>query len=213
MTGHFITFEGGEGSGKTTQSWALAERLEAEGQSVVLTREPGGAPGAEEIRRMLVEGDPDRWSAEAETLLFFAARDNHLNKIIRPALSSGKWVVCDRFTDSTYAYQGAQKRNLEGFIKSLEDKIVGDTRPELTFILDLHPATGLDRTQARPDSRHEDRFERKGAAFHKALRQAFLAIAARDKNRCHILDAAKSAGALEREIWQIVADRFQLNQR
>jgi len=209
VTGHFITFEGGEGTGKTTQTWALAERLEAEGGSVVLTREPGGAPGAEDIRRMLVEGDPDRWSVEAEILLFFAARDNHLNKIIRPALTSGKWVICDRFTDSTYAYQGAQGRNPEGFIKSLEDKIVRDTRPELTFILDLDPEAGLGRTRARTDTGHEDRYERKGAAFHNALRQAFLAIAAQDTNRCHVLDAAKSTGVLEREIWQIVADRFQ----
>lgn len=209
MSGIFITFEGGEGSGKSTQCQALAERLGQAGQSVTLTREPGGSQGAEEIRKLLVEGDPDKWSSMAETLLFYAARDDHLTKTIRPALNSGKWVICDRFADSTRAYQGAQQNNLENLLEILEQTVIGKTQPDLTFLLDIDPKTGLERASNRGGiGGSEDRFERKKLAFHTQLREAFLEIAKSAANRFIVLDANKSSSALEIEIWQIVTERF-----
>lgn len=209
MSGIFITFEGGEGSGKSTQCWALAEQLEKAGQSVTITREPGGSQGAEEIRKLLVEGEPDKWSPMAETLLFYAARDDHLKNIIRPALKSGKWVICDRFADSTRAYQGAQQNHLETLLEVLELTVIGETSPDLTFLLDMDPEAGLERARTRGGAgENEDRFERKQLAFHMALRAKFLEIAKSAPNRFIVLDAAKSTGVLQDEIWQVITKRF-----
>lgn len=209
MSGIFITFEGGEGSGKSTQCRALAERLDKAGHSIILTREPGGAQGAEEIRKLLVEGEPDKWSPMTETLLFYAARDDHLINIIRPALIAGKWVICDRFADSTRAYQGAQENNLENLLEVLELNVIGDTQPDLTFLLDLDPEAGLERAHKRGGAGEgEDRFERKNLEFHTQLRAAFLAIAKSAPNRFIVLDAAQPVSALETEIWQTITKRF-----
>lgn len=215
MSGKFITFEGGEGSGKTTQAWALAERLELTGGSIVLTREPGGSAGGEDIRKLLVEGEPDRWSTEAEILLFYAARDDHIRRLIRPALTAGKYVICDRFADSTRAYQGGQSSKLDQLIAALDDAIVVDTRPDLTILLDIDPAKGLQRAHSRQsgdnsEARSEDRFEQKDLAYHQKLRDAFLQIAQSAPERIVILDADRSSADIERDIWHVVAARFAL---
>lgn len=196
--GYFITFEGGEGSGKSTQARALAEHLGAGGDDVVLTREPGGSPGAEAIRTLLVTGDPERWSPLAETLLFSAARDQHLRATIIPALSRGAVVICDRFADSTRAYQGAGGQVDTRLLDALEAAVVGNTRPDLTFFLDLDPGLGLTRAQGRGEG--EDRFERKNLSFHIALRAAFLAIARSEPGRCHVIDAARDTQTIGAEI-------------
>jgi len=202
----FITFEGGEGAGKSTQVKRLARRLEAEGRKVLLTREPGGAPGAEEIRKLLVTGAPERWTPLAETLLLFAARDDHLRETIRPALEAGKWVICDRFHDSTRAYQGLVGGVDAALIDTLEQGVIGATMPDLTLMLDLDPRSGL----ARADSRagHETRFEDKGADFHDKLREAFAMIATAAPERCAIIDAAGDEDAVAAAIWQIVESRL-----
>lgn len=205
MSGLFITFEGGEGSGKTTQTKALCKRLEQAGHSVVLTREPGGSTGAEEIRKLLVEGAPDKWSAQAETLLFYAAREDHLRHTIRPSLNDGKIVICDRFSDSTFAYQGAAHSEIDKLLEALEVTIVNQTKPDLTFLLDIDPETGLARAGSRGgDSADEDRFERKSLEYHQRLRSAFLQIADRNKKRVSVLDATLDPLEVEGKIWAIV---------
>ncbi|MFN3522890.1 MAG: dTMP kinase [Phenylobacterium sp.] len=186
--GRFITFEGGEGAGKSTQLRLLVDRLKAEGHEVVATREPGGSPGAEAIRNLLVNGAADRWSPVTETLLMYAARRDHIERVIRPALERGAWVVCDRFADSTRAYQGAAGGTNAVLIAALEDHVLEGVRPDLTLILDLPVAVGLQRAGARAGG--ETRFESKGAAFHERLRQAFLAIARAEPDRCVVIDAA-----------------------
>ena len=205
--GFFVTFEGGEGTGKSTQAKLLAERLESNGTECVLTREPGGAPGAEQIRNLLVTGDVDRWSPEAECLLNYAARDDHLRRLIRPALGAGKTVICDRFMDSTRAYQGIAGGVDAGLIGMLEEKIVASTRPDLTIIFDMDPQEALARTSGRQHGA-EDRFERKPSEYHEKLRKAFLAIAAANKERCHVLDAGRPSDVVSDEIWQVV-DKFR----
>lgn len=201
----FITFEGGEGAGKSTQIRLLAERLQAGGHGLCLTREPGGAPEAEALRELLVKGDVARWSPQAEALLNYAARDAHLRQTIRPALERGQTVLCDRFMDSTRAYQhyagGAEK----SLVDALEAAIVGPTRPDLTLIFDLDPALGLARAKARGGA---DRFERKGLAFHERLRAGFLAIAKAEPARCRVIDASGSIEAIAAHIWQIVEGRL-----
>ncbi len=197
----FITFEGGEGSGKSTQIKVLAERFQSLGKTVVATREPGGTPDGEAIRNLLVTGEAGRWSAEAETLLNFAARDSHLNKIIRPALLEGKIVVCDRFMDSTRAYQGYAGACTFHLIDELEHSIVGTTKPDFTFIFDLDPVIGLERATKQGKGR-EDRFERMGLAFHQRLRTGFLEIAAQNRVRCRIIDAAQSIEDVSEAIWK-----------
>ncbi|MGI9462500.1 MAG: dTMP kinase [Aestuariivirgaceae bacterium] len=205
--GLFITFEGGEGAGKSTQIRSLEQHLVKLGRQVVMTREPGGTPGAEDIRELLVTGDTHRWSVEAETLLNFAARDDHLQKVIRPALAAGKTVLCDRFIDSTRAYQGhAGGCSLE-LIDALEAAIVGETRPDVTFILDLEPALGLARAKQRATG-EEDRFERKGMAFHKSLRAAFRSIAEQEPERCILVDASQPIDKTAETIQQAVAERL-----
>jgi dTMP kinase len=186
----FITFEGGEGAGKTTQIKRLAAHLKEQGREVVLTREPGGTASAEEVRTLLVNGDAGKWSSTAEALLNYAARDAHLRDVIRPALARGQTVLCDRFMDSTRAYQGYAGDCPMALIDDLELNVVANTRPDLTFMFDLDPATGLARAVQR-GAGVEDRYERKGLAFHIALRSGFLEIAKREPTRCVVLDAGQ----------------------
>jgi dTMP kinase len=189
MSGPFITFEGGEGAGKSTQIKRLAEYFKAQGRDVILTREPGGTPAAEDVRGLLVNGEPGRYSSTAEALLNYAARDDHLRGVIRPALSAGKTVLCDRFIDSTRAYQSVAGDCPLALIEALEREVVGETMPNLTFIFDLDPMLGLARAQKR-GAGVEDRYERKGLAFHAALRGGFLEIANQEPRRCVVLDAS-----------------------
>jgi dTMP kinase len=189
MPGLFITFEGGEGAGKSTQVRKLAAHLSSLGRDVVVTREPGGTPEAEAIRAILVNGDTGKLSSKAEALLNCAARDSHLNTLIRPALLRGAVVICDRFMDSTRAYQGLAGDCPLALIDALEFEVVGNTRPDVTLIFDLSPAVGLARAKQRCGG--EDRFERKGAVFHDALRAGFLKIAEDDPNRCAVIDASE----------------------
>ena len=208
--GKFITFEGGEGTGKSTHVALLAQRLRERGHDVVETREPGGTPQAEAIRSLLVSGDTEKWSAQAEALLNYAARDSHLNARIKPALASGDWVVCDRYLDSTRAYQGYAGGVDGSLLASLENAIVGDFLPDLTVVLDLDPTIGLTRAQIRASegSTDESRFEAKGLAFHTALRNAFLDIAEHEPERCIVLDASRSKEAIADDVWQTVASRL-----
>jgi dTMP kinase len=204
MAGLFITFEGGEGAGKSTHIKHLAERLKAQSREVMLTREPGGTPGGEAIRALVVAGDVVRWSAEAEALLNYAARDAHLREAIRPALARGAIVLSDRFMDSTRAYQGYAGGCDMGMIDALERAVVGSTRPRLTLIFDLDPQLGLSRAKGRGEA-EDDRFERKGLDFHRRLRQGFLDIARREPDRCRILDAAKPVGEVAVDVWAAVS--------
>jgi dTMP kinase len=201
----FITLEGGEGAGKSTQIRRLAARLTGLGHQVTLTREPGGSPGAEAIRALLVTGDVARWSPLGETLLHFAARQEHLAATIRPALARGEFVLCDRFVDSTFAYQGAAQGLDPSVIAQLATLVIGDTMPDLTLVLDLPVEIGLARAGARGG---EDRYERMGAAFHETLRQTFLARASAEPNRCVVIDATASEDEVERQIWHSVTLRL-----
>ena len=185
--GRFITFEGGEGTGKSTQVARLVERLRARGLEVVQTREPGGSPGAEDIRAIALNGDANRWSPMTEALLMFAARSDHLERTIRPALEAGRWVVCDRFADSSRAYQGVGGGTPAEFIEALDAAIVGATQPDLTLVFDLPVKVGLERAFGR--GLFETRFESKGLEFHERLRRGFLEIAAAHPERCAVIDA------------------------
>jgi dTMP kinase len=201
VKGLFVTFEGGEGSGKSVHTKALAERLRGQGKNVTLTREPGGAPGSEAIRKLLVTGEAGRWSADAETLLNYAARDEHLRTIIRPALASRGIVICDRFMDSTRVYQGYAGDCDLRFIDTLERYVVADTRPDLTIILDIDPELGLSRAQGRGNN-DENRFEKKGIAFHRKIRDGFLHIAKADPARCRVIDSSRPSDDVDTEIWK-----------
>ena len=207
--GRFITFEGGEGAGKSTQVQRLAARLKAGGHEVVTTREPGGSPGAESIRDIVLRGDADRWSPVTETLLMYAARRDHIERIIRPALERGAWVICDRFADSTRAYQGAAGGVDPGFITALETYILEATRPDLTLVFDLPAETGLERAHARAGA--EMRFESKGMAFHERLRAGFQVIAAAEPDRCAVIDATASMDAVEAAVWAAVEARLAVH--
>lgn len=187
--GRFITFEGGEGTGKSTQVRLLASYLTQSGQDVVQTREPGGSPSAEEIRALLVTGAPDRWSPMAETLLFNAARVEHCRQVIEPALARGAHVVCDRFADSTMAYQAYAGGLPPRLITELHRLALAGVEPDITFMLDIPVDEGLRRAATRRDT--ETRFERKGREFHERLRQGFLDIAQRAPKRCVIVEAAQ----------------------
>ena len=193
MTGRFITFEGIDGSGKSTQAKRLAASLKADGVDVVLTREPGGSAGAEEIRRLLVEGDPDRWSGETEILLFTAARRDHLEKTILPALSAGKTVISDRFADSTRVYQGAARGDLRQIVDQLHALIIG-REPDLTFIIDMDPAVALRRGLAR--SSGEDRFEDLGLPFQEKLRDGFQTLALESPERFRTINGNDTPDAV-----------------
>ncbi len=196
-TPKFITFEGIDGSGKSTQSRLFADRLRAQGRDVILTREPGGSPGAEEIRQLLLTGDTDRWSAETEILLFTAARRDHLEKTIQPALSADKTVICDRFADSTRVYQGATRGDLRTMVDSLHRLMIG-REPDLTFIIDMDPATALERGLARKSG--EDRFEDFGLGFQETLRHGFLALANSQPDRCVLVDGNRTPDQIASEI-------------
>lgn len=207
--GRFITLEGGEGAGKSTQIKLLAERLRASGKSVVTTREPGGSPGAEAIRGLLVSGATDRWEPMTEALLHYAARHDHLTRTIKPALASGAWVVSDRFADSTAVYQGVGQGIEPMAIQKLHALVVGTFAPDLTLVLDIDPAVGLARAKVRGGP-VEDRYERMGTAFHAALRAGFLAIAQREPKRCAVIDAAGDAEAVSAQIWSVVAKQLAI---
>ncbi len=193
----FITFEGIDGSGKSTQSRRFAAHLEGQGADVVLTREPGGSPGAEEIRQLVLTGDPDRWSPETEILLFTAARRDHLEKMIEPALAAGKTVISDRFADSTRVYQGATRGDLRSMVDKLHALMIG-REPDLTFIIDMDPATALARGLARKSG--EDRFEDFGLPFQETLRHGFLALAHANPDRCVLIDGNRTPDQIASEI-------------
>jgi dTMP kinase len=201
----FLSFEGIDGSGKSTQAQLLAARLTEAGHDVVLTREPGGAPGAEDIRRLLVEGDPARWSPETEILLFTAARRDHLERTIRPALAAGRVVITDRFADSTRVYQGVTRGDLRAKVDALHDLMIG-VEPELTVILDMDPAQALARGLARGGA--EDRFEAMGLPFQQALRAGFAALATAAPHRCITISATGSPQEVSARVWQAVAARL-----
>jgi len=204
--GRFITFEGGEGTGKSTQVRRLADRLGGVGIQAVATREPGGSPGAEAIRSLLVNGEADRWSATTETLLLNAARCDHIERTIRPALARGAWVICDRFADSTRAYQGAAGGAPDSLISLLEAAVLGDLKPDLTVIFDLPPDVGLARAAGRGGA--EARFEAKGLAFHARLRERFQAIALAEPDRCVVIDGAPDVETVARAVWTAVSGRL-----
>ena len=208
--GVFITFEGGEGAGKSTQIGRLAEHLrQRTPRTIVTTREPGGSPKAEAIREALLTGVAKPYGPFAEALLFSAARIDHLDSLIRPALERGCVVLCDRFTDSTRAYQGAAGGLDPAIVRSLERVVVGESRPDLTLILDLDPEVGLARAQARAvASEGPDRFEAEALDFHKRLRAAFQAIAGAEPERCAVVDASLDPDAVETAIWTVVAERL-----
>jgi dTMP kinase len=188
LSGTFITFEGIDGSGKSTQARRLAEALRADGFDVVLTREPGGSPGAEEIRKLVLQGDPDRWSAETEILLFTAARRDHLERTILPALTMGQVVICDRFADSTRMYQGLSRGDLRQVVDQLHDLMIG-REPDLTILIDMDPNTGLTRALSRQGS--EERFEDFGPDLQRQMRAGFLALADEFSDRFRIIDGAR----------------------
>jgi dTMP kinase len=203
MPGLFITFEGGEGTGKSTQVKRLAEHFRSQGRVVVETREPGGTAAGEALRNLLVTGEVGRWSAEAEAMLNAAARNVHVRDVIAPALARGDVIISDRFIDSTRAYQGHAGGCSFDLIDSLETAAIGDCRPNLTLMLDLDPALGLARAKARGEGM-EDRYERKGLAFHEKLRVGFLAIARDEPQRCKVIDASQSIDKVQSDILQAV---------
>jgi dTMP kinase len=193
----FITFEGIDGSGKSTQARLLAETLRGAGHEVVLTREPGGSPGAEEIRRLVLEGDPDRWSPETEILLFTAARRDPLERTIEPALAAGKIVISDRFADSTRMYQGLSRGDLRPAVDRLHQMMIG-REPDLTFLIDIDPEVGLSRAKGR--NGHEERFEDMGLEMQRRMRAGFLALAAEFRLRFHVIDGARAPEVAAAEI-------------
>jgi len=206
--GRFITLEGGEGTGKSTQIRRLAAALEAKGITVKATREPGGSPGAEQIRKLMVEGEPGRWDAITETLLAYAARADHVRCTIGPALMAGTWVISDRFSDSTFAYQGAGRGLDRETIRRIDSAVLDDFQPDLTLILDMDPKQGLKRALSSGDT--ENRFEKFGADFHERLRQSFLDIARRNPDRCRVIDAGGSEDQVAEAIWTSISRRFDL---
>ncbi|WP_299934276.1 dTMP kinase [uncultured Pelagimonas sp.] len=191
--GLFVSFEGIDGSGKSTQARLLAEALQKAGRDVVLTREPGGSPGAEEIRALVLQGDPDRWSAETELLLFTAARRDHLERTIRPALAAGKVVICDRFADSTRMYQGLSRGDLRAKVDALHDLMIG-MEPDLTLLFDMDPSAGLARAKSRATV--EERFEDFGVGLQEKMRAGFLALADEFSDRFEVIDAARDIDAI-----------------
>jgi dTMP kinase len=208
MAGKFITFEGGEGAGKSTQAALLGERLSAMGIGVVLTREPGGSPGAEIMRHVLLSGAAKRFGPDTEAVLFAAARADHLDMVIKPALRAGHWVICDRFIDSTRVYQGIAGKVDMPFIRGLERLTVGAFRPDLTFVLDLPADIGLARAQARRSTAGPDRFETEDLAVHEALNAGFRAIAAEEEQRVVLLDANRPPERVAADIWEAVCRRL-----
>lgn len=215
MRGRFITFEGGEGSGKSTQARLLAERLEAAGVATMRTREPGGSPFAERLRAVILDPAVPPHSPLSEALLFYAARADHVAQTIRPALASGRWVICDRFSDSTRVYQGIAGALASETIDRLEAIAVAPTRPDLTFVIDIAPEVGLARADARRNAHAgartpADRYEGRPPAFHEALRRGFLEIAAHEPDRCVVIDGAGSPEAVAEAVWSVAGQRLMV---
>jgi dTMP kinase len=208
MRGRFITFEGGEGTGKSTHAALLVQRLRSFGIGVVLTREPGGSPGAEIIRHVLLSGAAKPLGANAEAILFAAARDDHVRSTIEPALAAGHWVVCDRFTDSTRVYQGTVGHVDPLLIHGLERITVGELKPDVTFILDVPADVGLARAIKRRGDGEADRFEQEQIEFHEKLREAFLVLGAGEPNRCVLIDATAPKTEVADRIWSVINKRF-----
>jgi dTMP kinase len=208
MRGRFITFEGGEGSGKSTHARILADRLNALGIEVVLTREPGGSAGAEIIRHILLSGIAKPLGAETEAILFAAARDDHVRATILPALVAGRWVICDRFIDSTRVYQGALGKVDAKLIRGLERVTVGAAMPNLTFVLDVPANVGLARAKRRRGNSATDRFEAESVEFHETLRQAYAALADKEPKRCVVIDGRAPRDVVSDRIWEAVRERL-----
>jgi dTMP kinase len=208
MRGRFITFEGGEGTGKSTHSAILAERLRAAGIDVLLTREPGGSPGAEIIRHVILSGAAKPLGPEAETILFASARDDHVRTTIRPALERGSWVLCDRFADSTRVYQGIVGEVDARLIEGLERITVGDTMPDLTFVLDVPAAVGMARATKRRGAAEADRFESEALEFHEKLRAGFRSLVESEPARCVLIDVTEPKPAVAEKIWSIVEQKL-----
>ncbi|EEE38727.1 thymidylate kinase [Rhodobacteraceae bacterium KLH11] len=197
----FLTFEGIDGSGKSTQARLLAEHLRREGHEVILTREPGGSDGAEEIRNLVLQGDPDRWSAETEILLFTAARRDHLERTIEPALAAGKVVICDRFADSTRMYQGLSRGDLRGLVDQLHNLMIG-REPDLTLLIDMDPGTGLSRAKGRQGA--EERFEDFGLDLQQQMRAGFLALAQEFSDRFRVVDGNRNMDSVAQDVTKVV---------
>lgn len=206
--GKFITFEGGEGSGKSTHAAALADRLKAHGLDVVLTREPGGSPGAEIIRHIILSGIAKPLGTETETILFAAARDDHVKATILPALQAGRWVISDRFVDSTRVYQGVVGKVDMKLIRALERVTVGEAMPDLTILIDVPANIGLARAKTRRGTGAADRFEAESVEFHEELRQAFLGLAAKEPKRFAVVDGRAPRDVVSERIWQTVEQRL-----
>jgi dTMP kinase len=206
--GKFISFEGGEGSGKSTQIRLLAERLAAAKLRAIVTREPGGSPGAEVIRHVVLSGMGKLLGPDAETLLFAAARDDHVRTVIQPALSQGTWVLCDRFSDSTRAYQGRLGNVSPGVLNAMQRVTIGDLKPDLTIILDVPVEIGLQRAAARRGEGAADRFESEDVKFHQDLREAYRQIAAEDPSRCVLIDATAAPDAVAAQVWTALRDHL-----
>ena len=201
----FITFEGGEGSGKSTQIKLLAKKI-AETSDVCLTREPGGTTSAEEIRKLLVRGKADKWSSVSELLLLFAARKDHIDKLILPSLKSNKWVLCDRFVDSTYVYQGMCGKTSIDIIKKIEKLVIGQFEPQLTFLININPKIGIQRSK-RPGNK-DLRYENMDMKFHNKVYKSYLRHASLNKRRITMIDGSKSITDIENEIWKTVKDKI-----
>jgi dTMP kinase len=208
--GRFISFEGGEGSGKSTQIRKLAERLDAAKLRSIVTREPGGSPGAEVIRHLILSGMGKLLGPDAETLLFAAARDDHVRTVIQPALNQGTWVLCDRFFDSTRAYQGSLGQVAPGIVNALQRVTIGDLKPDLTLILDVPVEVGMNRAAVRRGSDAADRFESEDMTFHEGLRTAYRKIAADDPNRCVLIDATADADSVGQAVWSAVHEHLAM---
>jgi dTMP kinase len=206
--GRFITFEGGEGSGKSTQIKILAERLSAAKLRSIVTREPGGSPGAEIIRHLVLSGMGKLLGAEGETLLFAAARDDHVRTVIQPALNQGIWVLCDRFSDSTRAYQGSVGKVSSSILNAMERVTIGDLKPDLTIVLDVPVEVGIERASLRRGTASPDRFEAEDLQFHRELREAYRQIAAAEPLRCVLIDASAEPTIVAGRVWAALRDRF-----
>jgi dTMP kinase len=206
--GRFITFEGGEGSGKSTQIKRLADRLNAARLPAIVTREPGGSAGAEIIRHVVLSGMGRMLGPETESLLFAAARDDHVSELIAPALARGTWVLCDRFTDSTRVYQGEVGKVDPRLIRAMERVTIGDLKPDLTLLLDVPVAVGLKRAAARRGTEAADRFESEALSFHEKLRAAYLKVARDEPKRCVVIDADADPDTVAARIWTALRDHL-----
>jgi dTMP kinase len=208
MRGRFITFEGGEGTGKSTHAALLAQRLRALGIGVVLTREPGGSPGAEIIRHVILSGAAKPLGPHAEAILFAAARDDHIRNTIAPALARGRWVISDRFTDSTRIYQGTLGRVDPLLIQGLERVTVGNLKPDITFVLDVPADIGMARAKARRGDDDTDRFEAESLDYHEKLCDAFRMLALSEPDRCVLINATEEREVVAENIWKVINDRL-----